>query len=59
MTIRHETIEAVRERAYIDAGSDGVLEFFDAALAIGCSELDAERITETLNLRTMRARGAV
>lgn len=54
-----EKVENTRERAYEVAGLDDELDFWTAAIDLGYSERDADEITVTLNLRTMRARGAI
>ena len=49
--------DLVRELAYANCGPDEPLEFYDAAIELGCSERDAWSIAETLNLRALRVRG--
>jgi len=52
-------VEQVRALAYELAQPDEELDFYGAALALGCDEQKAEELDEELTIRTMRARGAL
>ena len=51
-------IEQVHERAFA-SDSDDALDFYSAAIALGASKAEAERIDEYLTTRVMVARGAI
>ena len=54
-------VERVREYADREAGDniDAELNFYVAAIVLGASPAQAERIDEILTVRVMRARGAI
>ena len=53
-------IEQVREVAgKLVASDDEPLDFYDAALALGCSEAEADDLDQLLTIRIMRSRGAI
>ena len=53
-------IEQVREVAgKLVASDDEPLDFYDAALALGCSEAEADDLDQRLTIRIMRSRGAI
>lgn len=50
---------AVRELAHETAAHDEPLDFYGAAKRHGCHETQAQRVAESLEVATMRARGAI
>jgi hypothetical protein len=52
-------IEQVRELAFAQAHRDDLIDFVPAALALGCSEAEADAIDEELTIRMMHALGAI
>jgi len=52
-------IERVRGLVYQTANDDDPLDFYRAALTLGCTEAEAEDFDVTLTLRVMTARGAI
>ena len=56
---RMPLIEQVREITFAETDPDEMLDFVPAAMALGCSEREAEAIDEQLTVRIMRAEGMI
>ena len=52
-------IEQVREITFAETDPDDMLCFYPVAIALGCSESEAESIDQELNTRIMRAGGMI
>ena len=56
---RMPLIEQVREITFAETDPDEMLDFVPAAMALGCSEVEAEALDEQLTVRIMRAEGMI
>ena len=59
MTNSIPLVEQVRELTFERTSENDALDFIPAALELGCTQDEAEKIDEQLTTRIMRAAGAI